>query len=34
VLSSYGPEDVSFTQVEKKTVPNFVEKVFTEKARR
>jgi hypothetical protein len=34
VLSSYGPNDVSFTSVDKSSVPSFVEKVFTEKARR
>jgi len=34
VLSSYGPENVAFTQVDKTAVPNFVERVFTEKCRR
>jgi len=34
VLSSYGPKDVAFSQVEKNSLPNFVEKVFTEKARK
>lgn len=34
VLSSYGPDNVAFTKIEKNSVPNFVEKVFIEKARR
>jgi len=34
VLSSYGPETVAFSKIEKSSVPNFVEKVFIEKSQK
>ena len=34
VLSSYGPEDVTITKVEKKELPEFMQKVFIDQAKK